>query len=209
MAEPKKNEAFTWIFKMVDATDFATPEPGVSPTVKISKDGATSLSGLTGSPTVTEIGNADSAGLYKVTVDQADMNADTVILWASAAGCAQVTEIFYLTTKRVSELVDFDPTASNVTIADGHITAAKIAASAAEKAADILVRRSMASIRASSNGDAPSKRSLLAMLSLFCNKVDLSSGDLEAFEEDDTTSFFTQDLTSDAAADPIVTKVPL
>jgi len=96
---PKVNTAFTWYFKLVDATDFATPETGISPTVEISKAGA-AFASLTGSPVVSEIAN----GWYKVTVAASDMNATAVILKATAAGCAQTDEVFYLDDRRVGDL---------------------------------------------------------------------------------------------------------
>jgi hypothetical protein len=96
---PKVNTAFDWRFKLVDSVDFATPETGLSPTVQVSKAGA-AFAGLTGSPSVTEIGN----GWYKVTVAAGDMNTTDVILRATATGAAQTDEAFYLDDQRVSDV---------------------------------------------------------------------------------------------------------
>jgi hypothetical protein len=82
---------FTWVFKMVDATDFASPETGKTPAVTISKNGG-AFAGLTGTPAVTEISN----GWYKVTVDADDMVLGVVILKATAAGCAQEDMAIYM-----------------------------------------------------------------------------------------------------------------
>lgn len=85
-----KGEAFPWVFKMVDETDVWTPETGKTPAVVISKDHA-AFAGLTGSPAVSEIGS----GWYGVTVPAADMDADAIVLLATAAGCAQADQAIY------------------------------------------------------------------------------------------------------------------
>lgn len=96
---PKVNTAFTWAFKMVDATDFATPETGLTVTVQIRKAGG-SFAGLTGSPSITEIAN----GWYEVVVPAADMNTTHVILKATATGAAQSDEAFYLDDQITSDV---------------------------------------------------------------------------------------------------------
>ena len=87
---PVKATETLWTFKMVDATDFATPETGLTVTAQISKDGA-AFGALDGTPAVTEIGS----GWYKVTVSADDMDADVILLKASASGAAQTDEVFY------------------------------------------------------------------------------------------------------------------
>ena len=69
-------------FKMVDATDFATPETGLTVTATISKDGA-AFGACTNA--AAEIAN----GWYKINLTQAEMNADVIALKFSAAGAAQ------------------------------------------------------------------------------------------------------------------------
>ena len=66
---------------MVDATDFATPETGLTVAGNISKDGG-AFAALTNS--VAEIGN----GTYKVTLTATEMNADVVLLRFTATGAA-------------------------------------------------------------------------------------------------------------------------
>lgn len=66
---------------MVDATDFATPETGLTVSGSVSKDGG-SFSVLSNS--VTEIAN----GWYKVNITAAEMNADVVLLRFTATGAA-------------------------------------------------------------------------------------------------------------------------
>ena len=114
---PKKNIAFTWYFKMVDATDFATPETGLTVTVEVSKDGG-AFAGLTGAPAVTEIAN----GWYKIVVAAGDMNYSAVILKATAAGAAQTDEPVYLDDRIVSDLPYQADASGYAEIAEGTAT---------------------------------------------------------------------------------------
>lgn len=78
----KKGVERTVVFKMVDETDFATPETGLTVTATISKDGG-SFASCTNS--VSEIAN----GWYKVTLTATEMSADEIILKCTATGAAQ------------------------------------------------------------------------------------------------------------------------
>ena len=78
----KKGVERTVVFKMVDETDFATPETGLTVTAEISKDGGVFAS-CTNS--VSEIAN----GWYKVTLTATEMNADEIVLKCTATGAAQ------------------------------------------------------------------------------------------------------------------------
>lgn len=81
-SRPTKGVALAnFSFLMVDGTDFATPETGLTVAGNISKDGG-SFASLTNS--VTEIAN----GMYKVTLTATEMNADIVILRFTATGAA-------------------------------------------------------------------------------------------------------------------------
>ena len=82
--------AFAWNFKMVDATNFATPEISLTVVPTISKDGA-AFAALTGSPVVSEVGY----GWYRVIVPAVDMQADSIVLRATAAGAAQTDRSIY------------------------------------------------------------------------------------------------------------------
>jgi len=84
-------QAFLFCFKLVDVTDFGTPETGKSPTVTISINGG-AFAGLTGAPAVSEISN----GWYSVTVPAADMVSGVVILKAIDTGCAQEDFVIYM-----------------------------------------------------------------------------------------------------------------
>ena len=78
---PRKNVALSDIpFYMVDASDGATPETGLTVTAEVSKDGGLSFSAAAGS--VTEAGN----GAYWFAATAADMNADVVLFKFTATG---------------------------------------------------------------------------------------------------------------------------
>ena len=78
----QKSTEQTIMFKLVDETDYATPEPGKSPSVEISKDA--------GSFTATTNSAAEvSDGWYKVTLTSTEMDAEEIILKATASGAAQ------------------------------------------------------------------------------------------------------------------------
>ena len=77
---PQKNTALNDLtFLMVDETDFATPETGLTVTGRVSKDGG-AFGAIAGS--VAEISN----GIYSVDAAAADMNADLLIFRFSATG---------------------------------------------------------------------------------------------------------------------------
>lgn len=91
----------------------------------------------------------------------------------------------------------------------GALTSDALAASFAEKIADILIRRSYASVRASSDGDTVSHRSLLGAIAKLVNKLDASSGSsLIVYHEDDLTPFETSTLTASGIANPITVVNP-
>ena len=78
----KKGVARTIVYKMVDATDFATEETGVDVTETISKDGG-AFAACTNADS--EIGN----GWYKILLTDTEMNASEIIYKGTGAGCAQ------------------------------------------------------------------------------------------------------------------------
>jgi len=71
------------------------------------------------------------------------------------------------------------------------------------KIADHIVRRTLANARASSDGDAVTFRSLLGAASKLTNRVYETGGNLLITEEDDASTFGTQAITTNPAADPI------
>lgn len=116
----------------------------------------------------------------------------------------------------VADWDDFDNTTDSLqalqedgvaigSLSSGAITAASIASAAADKLADHAWRRTYANVRASSDGDAVTFRSPLGMLSKMVNKWTISGTTLTMHHEDDTTTFDTQEVTSDPTASPIVT----
>lgn len=84
------------------------------------------------------------------------------------------------------------------------IAAASIAAAAGSKIADIVLRRTAANARASADGDAASFRTLLGGVSKLVNLVQVNGPNLEIMQEDDTTVYGTQSITTDSSSAPIV-----
>jgi hypothetical protein len=82
----RRGENFTWEFTMVDVYDYATPKTGITPSVAISKDGGAFSTIGNG----TEIGN----GMYKR--DITDTDYQTIVLKATASGCAQSDIVFIM-----------------------------------------------------------------------------------------------------------------
>jgi hypothetical protein len=78
----KKGVAYTIVFKMVDATDFATPETGITVIETISKDGGAFNACANA---FSEIGS----GWYKIVLTSSEMNANEIIFKGTDAGCAQ------------------------------------------------------------------------------------------------------------------------
>lgn len=83
------------------------------------------------------------------------------------------------------------------------ISAAAISAAGGAKIADIVLRRTAANARASSDGDAANFRTLLGATSKLVNKVAVNGSNLEIMQENDTTVYGTQAMTTDSAAAPI------
>jgi hypothetical protein len=71
--------------------------------------------------------------------------------------------------------------------------------------ADHVIRRTFQNACDSSDGDTKTGRSLLGAIAKLVNKVASSVGTLTIYEDDDTTSLFTQTVTTDSGADPITT----
>jgi len=140
--------------------------------------------------------------------------------WPTAAGFNTTTPLTAAETRTALGLASADldtqlaaavtATGFNTVVPDAAGTAptaieiwAAITAAAANKIADHTLRRSAATARASSDGDAAAFRSLLGAMSKLHNRIKNASGTLTIYEEDDSTSFGTQTSTGDASADPI------
>lgn len=107
-------------FIMVDATDFATPEPGLSPVGHISKDGDSLVSAAN------SISEIDSA-LYVLTLTNSETNCQALGVKATSAGAADQWLVFYPETVKsaVSNVLSTldDNVASELTAIKSDITA--------------------------------------------------------------------------------------
>lgn len=75
---------------------------------------------------------------------------------------------------------------------------------AANKIADHTIRRTQANVRASSDGDTITERSLLGAVEKLTNRIARSGSDLVIYQNNDTTESFRQVMTADASANPII-----
>lgn len=88
-------------------------------------------------------------------------------------------------------------------VATDAIGAAEVSAGAANKIADHVLRRALATAEASADGDALAFRSLLGAVAKLVNKIALAAGTLTVYKADDTTALGTQAATQDASANPV------
>lgn len=99
----------------------------------------------------------------------------------------------------VADLILTDTTAI---VADTGTDGVVLASATKNSIADHVINRDLANANGS-DGDTKSFRSLFGAIAKLVNKVTISGGVLTVTEEDDTTSLGTQNVTTDAAADPI------
>jgi hypothetical protein len=147
---------------------------------------------------------------------------------ASAIGSAQVADGFITAAKLAADSIGASQLAANAIgsaeIADGAFTAAKFATGAftvstfatgafdtltvtgnlLNRLADVVWRRGNAAIEASTWGDVVIKQSPYGMVAKQTNKLQVSGGNLICKKADNSTTFYTQPITSDASASPII-----
>lgn len=171
-----QSEEYVMMFLLTDATDNETAETGLtSITCEISKNGG-AFAAVTNS--ITEV----SDGWYKVTLTTTETNTEgPLILRAIKSGTSN--EFRWIAQVKADTV--------------------ELATAQFNKIADYVMRRPMDSARASSDGDTVEKQSLLGALSKMVNKTALSGSTLTVYEEDNTTSFYTQTVTTDSDADPV------
>ncbi len=100
--------------------------------------------------------------------------------------------------------IDTIDTNVDAILADTGTDGVALASATKNSIADHVLRRTLANVRASSDGDTVTFRSLLGAAAKLVNKVSVASTTLTVYEENDTTAFGTQDVTTDASAEPIV-----
>ena len=89
------------------------------------------------------------------------------------------------------------------------LTASAIASAAANYVADHVLRRNTSNVEASSDGDTLDDRSLYGAIAGATHKSDTSSGSTEdVYKSNDSTLLVQRAITTDAAAEPIVTIDP-
>jgi len=156
---------------------------------------------LRGLMTITD----NTAGMSSLTQDavvnmlKINTEADTAISDAALATAAAVSTI----DGKVDTIAGYLDTEIAAILAAVASTGVVLSAAQMNKIADHTIRRHAANARASSDGDTVDKRSLLGAISKLVNKVAVVATNLVAYEEDDSTPFLTQAISTDATADPI------
>ncbi len=227
----KKNEAIEIVFAMVDSTTPANFKTGESPADDgYYKDGAGAWTALAIADTAAEIA---STGYYEISLTAAEMNHDYIAIKFTAASSQDTLIVIRTYGVDIDDVSTFTAGSDTVTLASAThtgaviptvtavtdavtvgtintdvIAAASLSAAAAEKLTDILLRRNITTVRASSFGDsvAAGSRNLLAGISKLVNRVKLNSvtGNLEVYDDTDAgTPILTQTYTASTTASPI------
>jgi len=170
---------------LVDATDGLTPETGeAGGQPQISKNGGAFAN--TGA-TLSAVGN----GLYYVALTAGELDTlGKVVVRYKSANTAEFQD--------VGMVYALDLFKATVNPADGGITAAAIATDAVNEIADGVLSRPISNVEGSA-----AFRTLAGAIAKLVNRVAVAASTLTVYKSDDATSFGTQAVTTDAAADPI------
>lgn len=207
-----------WVVFAFDRTD-NTPKTGdaANITANIQIDFAAAAGTNDLNPTELE------DGYYSFDLTQAETNGDQLVIYP-ASGTADIQVIgvpgaiftspasfpdnvvqtgdTYALANGSTGFVAIDTVVDSILLDTG-TDGVEISATIANKIADHIIRRSLSTALASSDGDTKAFRSLAGAISKLVNKIAISGSTLTIYEDDDTTSLGTQNLTTDAAADPI------
>lgn len=148
---------------------------------------------------VTEI----QSGLSTLTAAQVNAEVDTALADYDAPTNAELVSEINSVQADIAALPSAATIATTVwAAADRQLTA--ISAALRNSIADNILRRAWATAAASADGDVLSGRSLLGAIARLVNRSRANAGVLTVYQADDTTSLFTQNLTTDATADPVI-----
>lgn len=139
----------------------------------------------------------DEAGWYYLTLDATDTNTvGSLEVQIHVSGALPVWKEFMVIPANV-----YDSLVAGTDYLDVEVAA--LIAAVANKIADHIIRRSLASAEASSDGDTYAFRSMAGMISTFVNKIAPNGTDLEVFKTDDSTVLGSRAMTTNSNADPI------
>lgn len=151
---------------------------------------------------------ADQGRTYSIDVTAAELQCQQAIITVEGAGFIDRAFKLVTTGNASAQLPDTD-----VTLADGSLTAAKfatdaitdvkIAASAANKIADHTLRRNTSNVENSSNGDTQNFKSLYGVAAQQTHRNAIGGGSWSVYESDDLTVLNTRDVTTNSSAAPI------
>ena len=185
----------------VDDTDGKTAETGLTLDVEVSKNGQ-ALANKSDVTTPVHDAAGDVDGYYNCELDATDTATLGILTVVAHASGALPVRLDYQVV--VAHWWDAMCTSTDgVVLATGAVDADAVATAGANKIADHTIRRTFQNACDSGDGDTKAGRSLLGAIAKLVNKVASATGTVTIYEDDDTTSLFTQAVTTDAGAEPI------
>jgi len=172
----KRNTATTVWFPMIEykKTDFLTTWTPASGDVTYIKDG------VNGGNT-TNLPTHIAKGIYELDLVAGEVDGETTVIVIVDAATKDVEDQAVI----ISTYGDDSSQLSLNTIAD------------------FIIRRTFQNACDSTDGDTKTGRSLLGAIAKLVNRISSSGGTLTVYEDDDSTSLFTQTVTTSGSADPI------
>lgn len=183
----KNGTEYVYRFYLVNADDDETPEESKSPTVYLMKSDETAFTITSGTATECE------EGWYSITLTTSETDTDgDLVIYATGTGTDRWVDKVQVYTENTGPFT--------ITITETQY----------ENIADQVLRRNSSAARASSAGDTLSSKSLLGMIAKHTNRTknNTISGELEVYQEDDTTLWYGDPVTTvsyDSAA--VITEV--
>lgn len=182
---------------LVDSTDGFTPKTGqTAPTVTISKNGATAVSGA---GTFTEVANG--VYYYEFTVGEAD-TLGWIALNVQKATCRQYNAIIQVMAYDYAAGTNLGLTNLDAAITTRMASFTYTAPPTAVQVADAMLNRNLDST--GSGTDTLNERTVRSALRAMRNKVSVASGVMTVTKEDDTATAWTASLsnTANVTVDP-------
>ncbi len=179
-------EAFTLLNKTTGA--IITDPSIASGDFKISKDGGAFVN-LATLPAVSPSGSPSVFAVYSAT----EMTSSVIVVWGVDQSSVWADVFFsFQVPNATAETIEAIISSTGVTLSSDQMNAIS----------DHVLRRALASARASSDGDTVSGRSLLGSASTVVNRVSATDvpGKLTIYEENDSTVFVSRAIVTDAEA---------
>lgn len=208
MWPPKKNAQFTLYFSLFKTDGTIIANPGTY-TKKVSIDGG-AVADITASVTEEDT----TYGQLSLVLSASEMNGDAIWVYIKddTSGCVPFTCTLYTAAATLDEIktaidaIDdyVDTEVAAIKAKTDNLPASPAATGDIPTSADIadkVLGRSIA-------GGADGGRTVKSALAALRNKVTISGGTMTVYDTDDSTSLWSAAVTTDAAAEPIITVDP-